>query len=45
MVTDWFIEKGIRRVEIEVVVANEVSNAFWSKMNFRPYKKICYCEL
>jgi ribosomal protein S18 acetylase RimI-like enzyme len=41
----WLVKKGIRRVEIEVVTANEVSTSFWRKMSFKPYKSICYLEL
>jgi ribosomal protein S18 acetylase RimI-like enzyme len=32
----WFAERGVHRVEIRVVVANEVSSAFWRKMGFSP---------
>ena len=45
LVKDWFFKKGIRRIEIEVAIANEVSTSFWRKMNFRPYKEISYLEL
>lgn len=45
LVKDWFVNKGIRRIEIEVATANEVSISFWEKMNFKPYKQICYLEL
>ena len=45
MVKDWLLKKEIRRIEIEASVANEISTSFWGKMNFRPYKEICYFEL
>jgi ribosomal protein S18 acetylase RimI-like enzyme len=45
LVKDWLVKKDIRRIEIEVAIANEVSTSFWGKMNFRPYKEICYLEL
>jgi ribosomal protein S18 acetylase RimI-like enzyme len=45
MVKDWFVKKEIRRIEIEVSVANEISTSFWRKMNFKLYKEICYLEL
>jgi ribosomal protein S18 acetylase RimI-like enzyme len=45
LVKDWFVNKDIRRIEIEVATANEVSISFWGKMNFKPYKQICYLEL
>ena len=45
LVKDWFVSKDIRRIEIEVAIANEVSTSFWGKMNFKPYKEICYLEL
>ena len=44
LVKDWFAEKDIRRIEIEVATTNEVSTSFWGKMNFKPYKEICYLE-
>jgi GNAT superfamily N-acetyltransferase len=45
MVKDWFVTRGIKRIEIEVAVANEVSTSFWAKMDFRPYKEVYYLEL
>lgn len=33
----WLDERGIRRIEVRVVMANEVSTAFWRKMGFDPY--------
>lgn len=42
MVKEWFYSKGMARIEIEVVTANDVSKAFWKKMGFEPYKNTCY---
>jgi len=33
----WFADRGIRRVEVQVAVSNEISAAFWWKMDFNPY--------
>lgn len=33
----WFAEHGVHRIEIRVMVANEISTAFWKKMGFQPY--------
>jgi ribosomal protein S18 acetylase RimI-like enzyme len=45
MVKEWFTGKGMKRLEIEVAVSNEVSTSFWNKMSFRPYKEVRYLEL
>jgi GNAT superfamily N-acetyltransferase len=45
MVRDWFIKKGVKRIEIEAALTNETSTSFWSKMDFKPYKEVCYLEL
>jgi ribosomal protein S18 acetylase RimI-like enzyme len=42
---DWFDKKGMKRVEIEVAVTNEVSTSFWRKMGLSPYKDKCYLEI
>jgi len=42
---DWFVKKGMNRIEIGVVVTNEISTSFWDKMGFKPYKETCYLEL
>jgi len=36
-VLDWFRGLGLARVELGAIVTNEVANAFWRKMGFRPY--------
>ncbi len=33
----WFKERGISRMELEVAVTNELSQAFWQKMGFQPF--------
>jgi ribosomal protein S18 acetylase RimI-like enzyme len=45
MVKEWFAKKGIKRLEIEVAISNEVSTSFWKKMDFKPYKEIRYLVL
>jgi len=35
----WFREKNISRLELEVAVTNEVSQAFWRKMGFKNFTK------
>ena len=45
MAKDWFVKKGMNRIEIGVAVTNEISTSFWEKIGFKPYKKTCYLEL
>lgn len=45
MAKDWFEERGVKRMEIEIVIANEVSTSFWTKMGLKPYKEKCYTEI
>jgi GNAT superfamily N-acetyltransferase len=45
MAKDCFRKRGMKRIEIEVVVANEVSKSFWGKMGLKPYKAIYYLEI
>lgn len=45
MARNWFVKKGMRRIEIGVAVTNEISTSFWDKMGFKPYKSTCYFEL
>jgi len=33
----WFSERGMHRIELRVVVSNEVATAFWRKMGFLPH--------
>ncbi len=36
-VQSWFSEWGVHRIELRVVVTNEISTAFWRKMGYKPY--------
>lgn len=45
IVREWFIEKGMKRLEIEVAISNEVSTSFWNKMSLKPYKEVRYLEI
>jgi diamine N-acetyltransferase len=42
---DWFTGKGMKRIELGVATANEVSTSFWAKMGLKPYKNVCYFEI
>ncbi len=42
---DWFSQKEITRVEIEVAITNKPATSFWNKMGFRSYKEVKYLEL
>lgn len=33
----WFSELGVHRIELRVVVSNEIATAFWRKMGFQPH--------
>jgi len=41
----WFAARGIKRVEVQVAVSNEVSAAFWWKMDFNPYITIEFKDI
>jgi ribosomal protein S18 acetylase RimI-like enzyme len=43
-VFNWCFEKGIKRVEVKVALANEVSRKFWRKMGFKPCMEILYVD-
>jgi GNAT superfamily N-acetyltransferase len=45
MAKDWFEKRGVKRIEIEIVIANEVSTSFWTKMGLKPYKEKCCLEI
>jgi GNAT superfamily N-acetyltransferase len=32
---DWFYEKGITRIELQVAIKNNISPNFWAKMGFK----------
>lgn len=34
---DWIEDKGIHRIELQVVANNKVAQAFWKKMGFSPF--------
>lgn len=36
-VVDWFAERGIKRIQLNAVVANPVAFSFWTKMGFEPF--------
>ncbi len=33
----WFKERGVRRIELQALIGNEVSQSFWRKRGFTPY--------
>lgn len=33
----WFLDRGLSRMEMRLLNANETSTAFWEKMGFSPY--------
>ena len=33
----WFKERGVRRVELQALLANEVSQSFWRARGYAPY--------
>jgi ribosomal protein S18 acetylase RimI-like enzyme len=41
-VQSWFSERGVHRIELRVVVTNEISTAFWRKMGFKPYVETAF---
>ncbi len=41
----WFTGRGIHRIEVQVAVSNEVSAAFWWKMDFNPYITIEFKDI
>lgn len=43
-VQEWLRERGIRRMDIRVVAANEVARSFWTKMGFKTYMEVQYLE-
>jgi GNAT superfamily N-acetyltransferase len=40
--TRWFAGRGIRRIEVGVVMENRTAGSFWRKMGFRPYLERMY---
>jgi GNAT superfamily N-acetyltransferase len=41
----WFENRGVRRVELQVVTANEVASRFWAKMGYVKYMERRYREV
>lgn len=41
----WFLEKGIHRIELRVVVSNEIATAFWRKMGFLPHVEVLFKKI
>ena len=41
---DWFVLKGVHRLEVRHSEFNEVASRFWAKMGFKPYLKTLYKE-
>jgi len=33
----WFKERGVRRIELQALMENEISQSFWRKSGFAPY--------
>lgn len=41
----WFWEKGIHRIEIRVVVSNEIATTFWRKIGFQPHVEVLFKKI
>jgi ribosomal protein S18 acetylase RimI-like enzyme len=41
---DWFVLKGVHRIEVRHSEFNEISSRFWPKMGFKPYLKTLFME-
>ena len=41
----WFLDNGVRHIEVQVVRANPASQAFWRKMGFGEFLKTLRAEL
>lgn len=41
----WFSDQGVHRIELRVVVSNEVATAFWRKMGFKPHVENLYKKI
>lgn len=41
----WFLDRGLTRMEMRLLNANEVSTAFWEKMGFIPYMTSMFKKL
>jgi len=36
---DWFVMKGVYRIEVRHSESNEIASSFWTKMGFKPYMR------
>ena len=41
---DWFVLKGVHRLEVRHSEFNEISSRFWPKMGFKTYLKTLFME-
>ncbi|MHC4325903.1 MAG: GNAT family N-acetyltransferase [Planctomycetota bacterium] len=41
---DWFVGKGVHRLEVRHSEFNEIASQFWPKMGFRSYLKTLFLE-
>jgi ribosomal protein S18 acetylase RimI-like enzyme len=41
---DWFVKKGVHRLEVRHSEFNEIATQFWPKMGFRSYLKTLFLE-
>jgi ribosomal protein S18 acetylase RimI-like enzyme len=41
----WFLEQGVRRVELFAALGNPKSTRFWRKMGFKPFTERMYLKL
>ena len=44
-VEEWFTQNNVRRVEVRVAAANEVSMPFWRKVGYSPYLISAYRDI
>jgi GNAT superfamily N-acetyltransferase len=42
---EWFRERGIHRVELQVVTGNDLASRFWTKMGYETYLEKRYREV
>lgn len=42
---EWFMSRGVERIEVFAALANERSTAFWRKMGLRPFIEQMYLNL
>lgn len=44
-IRDWFLARGLRAIEVQIVRANPASQAFWRKMGFEDFLRTLRSEL